>query len=260
MSVLKDKEYLVKYLRHSLSLKDEGVEQDPAYTFSDDDLFDILEMGIITHNSEYNIETFPKEEYPFLILLSKKEVCWRLALSSAPFYPLRAEGAELRKDYRFEHYMSLIRQIEAEYSSRREAFDRQNPSAIKEGVIFSLNKHFNRNQINLQQAPKIEVNVVNITQATLDIEWSKFASVGGVFSHYELYISEHTIYDEFEDILDEKAKVAKLTDINRTKFRFKELKPDTEYHILVKSLDINTLSGYTEIIVNTKGAGKDVTK
>jgi hypothetical protein len=245
----KDKKYLVDYLRKSLVLKQPEVETDPAYKFTDDELYEILVMQISAHNPAYDELTFPAKEYYFLVLQGKKEVYYRLATASAPFYPLEAEGASLRKDYRFEHYMSLIRRVEQDYNTAWERYEEgQEP---EQGELIVSTKHFTHRNYNLQNAPVVDAEAVVVGETSVDLQWTKFSSVGGMFRRYILYVSETIIFDEFEYLVDESKRLSEVNDIHRTKFRIKGLKPQTHYYILVVSEDLNGIKGYSQIEIDT---------
>jgi hypothetical protein len=242
---------LVPYLRKSLALQDPSIETDEAYKFTDDELYDVIVMNITEHNSEYTELNFPDNEINFLILLSKREIYFRLASSSAPFYPLQAEGAELRKDYRFEHYMSLIRLIDSEYESLFERFQTDQP--VKAGDVLIASKHYTRKTYNLMSAPLVKLESVAVRDTSVDLQWLKFSTIGGMFYKYEIYVSKSEIYDEFEAQIDVGAtKVVDILDIHRTKYRIKNLEPSTVYYALVVSNDTNGIKGYSQITFTTE--------
>lgn len=244
------REELVPYLRKSLSLQDPNIENDPAYVFTDDDLYAVLKMAVIEHNPRYTELNFPENEQYFLVLLAKKEIYYRLASSSAPFYPLQAEGAGLRKDYRFEHYMSLIRIVNNEYKDKYDKFIRDIP--VEQGELFVPSRHFTGRTYSLMETPVVELEVVAVRSDSADLKWKQFDVLGGMFWKYEIYVSESPIYDEFEDLIDSGAtKVVEITDIRRTKYRLKDLVPETHYYILVVAKDLNGIKGYSEVEIDT---------
>lgn len=240
-----DTNKLVKYLRSSLALNYPEIVRDDAYKFTNEELADVLEMMIPVQNPSYTKETFPKEEEYFLILLAKKEIYYRLATAMAPLYPLSAEGAELRKDYRFEHYMSLIRRVEIEYAQMWEKFENSQPLEV--GDLFIERNHFsNRNYENAVR-PTVELKVHTVRSNSVDISWTKFDVPRGKFLEYNIYVSKSPIYDEFIESIDKGAKkIARILDIHRTKYRIDSLEPNTEYYIAVTSEDANTLTGVSE--------------
>ena len=245
-----DKLETVKYLRMSLVLKDPDIETDEAFKFTDDELWSIIQLVIPNHNPSYTVENYPINERYFAVLLAKKEVYYRLATASAPFYPLKAEGAELRKDYRFQHYLALIRRVEAEYTLMWDKFDSNR--TIEIGDVLLQSKHFTARNYQLATIPTVELSIGTVRSDSIDVSWTKFDVPVGMFSNYSLYISETPIYDEYENTIDRKAKkVAFIIDYHRDKYRIKGLTPSTTYFVAIVSEDINKLKGVSEIVVET---------
>lgn len=256
MSIEANKDFLIDYVRQSVRFESPDTEKDPAYIFSDEDIFNIIKMCITQHNANYTIDNFPDNEIPFLLILSRKEIYWRLATTSAKFYPISAEGAELRKDYRFKHYFQLIQELEKQYQSSMASFRANNPDTIQVGNIFTDSRHFSPAQKNLQSLPKVSPKADKITSNSVDISWTKFNTTGGIFGSYKVYCSESPIYDEYEDVI-QGHPVATLFDINRTKLRIKDLKPDTKYYLAIVATDINLLKGISEIAFTTLKEGTE---
>lgn len=245
-----DKTTLVSYLRSSLKLQSPDIVTDEAYKYTDDELSAIIDIMIPAHNSTYTVASFPQNEEYFLILLAKKEVYYRLATATAPLYPLSAEGAELRKDVRFEHYMSLIRRIESEYSLAWSTFESN--KEIQVGETFLERNHLSLNNYEHAIRPDVELTVDTIRKDSVDISWSKFEVVRGRFAEYKIYVSATDIYDEYEDkVSDEAQLIVRILDIHRTKYRITGLLPNTTYHIGVISVDVNSLKGIADEIVTT---------
>lgn len=245
-----DKSSLVTYLRKALVLRDPSIETDEAYKFTDDDLWEIIQLVIPNHNPSYTVENYPENEKYFAVLLAKKEVYYRLATASAPFYPLQAEGAELRKDYRFEHYMSLIRRVEVEYTQMWGQFDSNRTIDIGEAIL--QGKHFTQRNYDLASKPTVELTIDTIRSDSMDISWTKFNVPSGMFWNYSIYVSDTPIYDEYDDAISKEAKkVAFITDSHRTKYRIKGLTPSTHYYIAVVSEDLNKLKGIAEQEIDT---------
>lgn len=232
-------------------MTDPSIETDEAYIFEDDDLWDALLMQIPLHNPLYTESNFPEKETPFIILLTKKEIYFRLATSTAPFYPLEAEGAKLRKDFRFEHYMTLIRQTEKTYDKAWDKFVLSG-GTISVSDILLPNNHFSIKNYEKANIPEITLTLSNITSSTVNLDWTKFSVNGGSFWKYEVYISKSSIYDEYENTYsDEAVKVEEFIDIHRVKARLKNLEEKTTYHVLLASYDINGLKGIHELEFTT---------
>lgn len=256
MSLESNKQYLIDYVRSSTALANPDIEKDSAYVFSDEEIFNIIKMCVGQHNANYTPANFPENEYSMLVLLARKEIYWRLATSSAKFYPISAEGAELRKDYRFNHYFQLIQETEKQYEYTKRVFREENANLIQLGTLFVDSKHFNSRQIRLQQLPKVDITVVNTTSDSVDIAWTKFDTIGGIFDSYEVYYSDKPVYDEFEDLITG-IKVATVRNINKTKLRVKGLKPNTKYFLAILVKDTNLLQGVSTISFTTQEEGTE---
>lgn len=263
-SITKDtkinKQFLLDYFSRSIRADDTHipVQNDPAYKFSEEELVGILGVSMlavcpdVVEDVEHpDLSKIPSSLAYFVILLAKKEVYYRLATSSAPFYPIEAEGASLRKDYRFEHYMSLVRRIEQEYATLWSVYSTNQDVQVGEAVIEGY--HYRRRNYNKADAP--EVNILRLIphDQSVDVEWNKFSVFAGLFSCYKIFLSYEPIFDEFENTINDKATcVLQEIDIHNTKARIKNLIAGKHYHILIASLDRNGLMGYAETEFDTE--------
>ena len=236
---------LVKWIRRSLRL-DSALDEDLAYTFTDEEVEDIIRYVLNSIDPIYTLEDFPKEKEALVILLVKKEVYWRLATATAPLYPLQAEGAGLQQNVRFDHYSELISKVNAEIESGKYTF-------IEVGQVFLSDKYYTQRNYSFAKAPKIELITDNVYTDMVELSWSKFNPELGKFYEYRLYIDEKAIIDEYADrVISPSAKnLVALRDIHRAKFRITGLKPSTDYFILIESKDWNSLSGYSEVQITT---------
>lgn len=107
-----EKEKLVKYLRNILAV---DTSSDPVLkATTDEELLSILETSLNSFGLE--LSELEGEDIPLLICSARREMYWKLATNSAPFYPINMEGLSLSKNVRFDHYMSLIIQMDKEYN------------------------------------------------------------------------------------------------------------------------------------------------
>ena len=243
----------INYLRTSVRLQQPDIEIDPAYKFSDEDLWAILTIVTPSHNSNYTINTLPDSEFHFVVLLAKKEIYYRLATSTAPFYPLSAEGASLQKNYRFNHYMELVRQVEKDYqNSIKLALENQFGEAQSYEQL-AQGWYYTRRNYNLANKPIVELTVSNITSTSVNLDWTKFNVSSGLFDSYAIYADTKPIVDEYAEIPLRQDVSAKFytSDIHRTKYRLDGLKPDTDYYVCIISRDRNGLYGYSEKLIHT---------
>jgi hypothetical protein len=249
------KEGILPYFKKSiLDDNSQAYTQDPLLaTYSDDDLWDIVTNAVFEHNPLYTVDNFPVNEQPFLLMLCRKEIYFRLSTKEAPFYPIEAEGASLRKDYRFNHYITLIEKITNDYESAWEKFQRNTPAEA--GEVILSNKHHTLRNYNLAEAPIVTAIVGIPTSTTADISWSKFDVFAGRFKQYKVYISTAPILDTFlNTISDSATQIAEINDIHVVKFRILNLQPNTKYYVLVASIDTNGLIGYSEVDFTTATA------
>lgn len=236
------KQHIVPYFRRAVALKSPEVETDVAYIFTDDELWDMITMSIWEHNPSYNVNNFPKNELPFLMLVARKELYFRLATASAPFYPLSAEGAELRKDYRFEHYMSLIRFVTTEYDNLLNRFN--STRGVEHGVLLKNKQHLRHLQYNDLELPSFNLDY-EVDEDVVILRWSKFKSVGDKFKMYKVYISETKI-DEFTN-LDTLEPVYTQSNIHVTSCKLAGLKRGILYYIAVVHQSINDLQALESV-------------
>lgn len=246
-----DKKFFLEYFKKSVRIDSSSTITDPAYKFSDEDVWGIIKMAIMAHNPLYSESTVPENESYFVLLKAKQEIYYRLATSSAPFYPIEAEGASLRKDYRFEHYMSLVRRVEQEYATLWDKF--QSGQDVQVVSVFIDSYHYKRRNYNQSNVPQVEIIQCLPDSEFINLEWSKFKVFAGLFWRYQVFIDTSQIYDEFEDTISQTATlVADVTNIHKTKIRIKDLKADSDYNILVISEDRNGLKGCKEISCRTQ--------
>lgn len=243
-----EKSLIIKLLRDSIEGQDKNILNDPAYVFSDEDLESILKLVTPFHNPLYTIETIPDDEVYFVVLLAKKEVYYRLASSSAPFYPLEADGGGLKKNVRFDHYLELIKLVNDEYNLLYSEFKANKP--IQVGDIYLNKKRYLSKLYNNVDAPTIYLTLDYKGDTFINVSWSKSSSQ--YFAYYDLYISETPIIDEYSDnIISEDAQLVKrFYDIHRTKYRISNLTQGKSYYVAIVVVDTFNLMGFSELRVD----------
>lgn len=242
---------LIDYLRMTLNMDNSNVVSDPAYKLTDDELYSILTVVTYQHNPSYTIETIPEKELHFAILLARREVYYRLASASAPLYPLEAEGASLRKDYRFTHYHKLIQLVTDQYHLQWEHFNNNvNFGQVTVHEVTIESKHFTERNYRLADVPQFEFTVPKVTDTWAGLDWTKPSN--GLFSHYEVYICDTEILDEYSEELNPTAtKLIDIRDIHKTKYKVIDLTPNTTYYLAVICYDHNGLSSGIEEKITT---------
>ncbi|MBO8161149.1 MAG: fibronectin type III domain-containing protein [Thermosipho sp. (in: Bacteria)] len=241
---------LVNYLRKSLVLQDPQVETDPAYVFTDEDLEEIISSKIKERNPSYTLTTLPEEEEFLVILLSKKEVYWRLATSSAPFYPISAEGASLQKDVRFDHYLALIREIEAEYAR---VLSEGKHIKIDIGEVLLDSRYFSSRNLKFAEVPKVNLKVDNVYSDKVELSWEIEKLKRSRFHSFILYIDNNIIIDKYKynEVSETATKVEQIYDIHRDCYRIENLQPNTQYYIALEVRELNGLRGFSQVSVTT---------
>lgn len=223
------KERLVSYLTESLMLTSPTIVEDPSFKAISESLESIVEQSARRIGKDIS-EIVVDEEY-ILILYAKLEIYQRLALAVAPEFDVTLEQSSFKKATRFTHYTELAKQIQDEIAT--------NPSIhviVNKPITIASRDGYLRNYT-LAKAQPIEVNVVNKTNNTVDIDWTRFNTDLGRLYRYRVLYSKEPLYDEFEDkpLKVEKAeKVLDFYDINKTKHRIKGLEPNTHYYIVVE--------------------------
>lgn len=238
----------VDLLRTSVRLQSPDTETDSAYVFTDDQLWDILQLQAPMHNVRYTADSIPDAELYFMILLSKKEIFYMLAASTAPFYPLSAEGAELQKNVRFDHYMALIKAIEESYKTAKDELT--SLGEVKSYDVMLPGRHYySLRDYNQVDRPEITLTVGKTTETSVELDWTKWDTTRGqLFHSYRLYISTAPIIDPYREypLLPEQVAHFITYDIHRLKYRIEGLQPGTSYYVTAAVYDRNGLYGWSE--------------
>lgn len=241
---------LVNMLRSSLRFQDPLIETDPVYTYTDYDLWEILLLVTPIYNKKYSAHSIPDEEKHLVLLLARKEVYWRLATSTAPYYPLEAEGAKLRKDVRFDHYVKLIQLTQEEFDRQLALFN--SPGVVDSYSASITSPNYYQRNYNLSDLPEISLFIRDITPTSISFEWTKFSAKKGAFGCYKVYIDTSPVIDEYaeNDIIPSTAKFVTY-DVNKLKYRINNLKSKTTYYIAVLAINVNGTYGYATATVTT---------
>lgn len=262
MSFTLEQKKRIDYFRRSVRLDDVTTANDPAYKFSDEDLWGILEFSAPVHRGN-SIDNTPNEEYYFVLLLAKREIYYRLATTTAPFYPLSAEGASLEKNVRFDHYIKLVETVTEEYDNMYEKVygnsGDDDPTGTG-GVLTTYNtklygKPYLRRYDILSDDIFVELHASGITETSVNLDWTRFDTIGGSdFLEYRIYASEEMIYDEYSPLGDS-IKIKPLyiiENVRKTKIRVTDLEPGKEYFLLVEVKSTRGQKGLSQITIATK--------
>lgn len=246
----------VNYLRASVRLQSPETETDPDYQFSDEELYAILETVTPAHNPDYTLGDLPPNQFYFVVLLAKKEIFYRLASTTAPFYPLSAEGAKLEKNVRFDHYLALIKVIMEEYETMKESSSGGEDGGGSGGTIqtyqaslLGQGKTYYGRYVSLSEEPFVELELSGITQTSVNLDWTKYdVTFDTNFLRYSVFISLTPVYDEYSVKPISPALKANysIEDVRRTKLRISDLVPDTEYFVLIRTENKFGINGYSQ--------------
>lgn len=241
------KEQMVKYLRMNVSIQDPATTQDSVYlNMTDEDI--LLYMNVVLTRDFPNVrslDTLPNEYVFPVILLSKKELYYALAVKEAPLYDLGADSSYLKRSQRFDHYMELIAQTEKEYLSYLENGWAGGNTLQSFDVLLSDRYNTKRNY-EKGIHPVLTLYIDGIKENSVEISWSAKTSH---FDKYEVYISNSPIIDLYNilnPIRTSAKKVAEIRDVWQTACRIEGLTADTDYYVAVSITDKTTLTTYDE--------------
>lgn len=242
---------LVDQLRRRLRIQAPDIETDPVYQYTDFDLWEIIQDCVSIFNVKYTITTLPPIYYGLVLTLGVKEVLWRLALSTAPYYRLEAEGAVLEKNMRFDHYYKLVVLAQQEYENSLSAIG--GAGVVESFDVTASRKHNTVYNYERSEKPTVALTLSGVTSSSVNLDWTKFSVPNGKFYAYKLYIDTSPIVDEYALSGSEFPTTAKYVqlDVHKIKHRFTGLTPATAYYVCVVSVDTNGRYGYAEETFNT---------
>ena len=256
-------ETLVKYLRDSVLVQDPSTAEDPVWLqMSDDDLAIVLEVAKHRDFPNQVLSSLANGVVYPLMLVAKKELYYRLAVKSAPKYDIEgADSEKISRSQRFEHFMALIKQTEAElqhYMDNGYFGDDgigdldENGNASGNRVYvresFVTSRYYTRRNYGLLKAPSVSVFVDSIDSSRVQLHWS--VTDTHVFVRYNVYISDNdVIYDEYKHQINPEAKLVFTTvDQRKTACEINDLISSKRYHVLVEVVESNGIKGYGGIV------------
>lgn len=242
---------IIKFLRQSIMVQDpEVVVVDEDFlSMEDEDFIPLLQVALSKIDPTDDIFSLSNENLYGVILLSKKELYHRLAVKTATKYSLTsATGVSLERAEIFDHYYQLIQEVEAEYSAYVSS---GGGVSVKTGEILISSRYFTERNYNLASRPKVSISLDSIYEDKLELSWS--TSKVNKFAKYEVYVGEKPIIDKYNRnaISNEAKKVEVIKDIHTMCYRINDLKPDTEYYVLVLVEERNGLQGFAELKFTT---------
>lgn len=253
---------LIHLLRSMVNVENEDYTDEAYLKMSDKDLEMYLKLGMtrLFPTCEDFSDLASGAEYP-LVLVSKKELYLKLAVTEAPMYDITADNNNsLRRSQKFDHYLKLAQNAQEEFEDWEDNNGLIDPNTGIAGVqaydSYISKRHYESRNRRLAPAPIVRVNVANVYSDTIEIKWKAFNV--DHFGKYLVYISEKPIVDIFkkgskaEDSINDDAKeVFSTFDFEDNAFRLDKLNPETPYYIAVFSIERNQKFGYKEILVTT---------
>ncbi len=239
---------MIKYLRLNVSIQDpEAASTDSEYlSMSDEDILLYLNTAL-TRNfpNVLSLDRLPAEDIYPIMLLSKKELYYALAIKEAPLFDIGADNNNyLKRSQRFDHYMKLIAQVDKEYQDYLEDGGAGANTLASFDVRLS-NRYFTKRNYEKGVIPAPFLYVVSVTETSVEIEWS--AKVER-FAGYKVYLSDSPIVDEYNtDPVSKGAKLLKeFKNVHQTKCRIEGLEPNKQYYVAISVSEMSTLTGYAE--------------
>ena len=253
---------LISLLRSMVNVENEDYEDEAYIKMSDEELTMYLKLGMtrLYPSCEDFSDLVLGAEYP-MILVSKKELYLKLAVTTAPLYNITADNNnQLQRSQRFDHYMKLAENAQSEFEDWEENNGLTDAETGITGVqaydSYLTKRHFTSRNMRLSPTPIVRVKVVNIYSDSVEIMWKSYNN--DHFGKFLVYISEKPIVDAFkvgskaEDSINEGAiEVHSTFDFGDNAIRITDLKPETSYYIAVFSIERNQKFGYKEIIITT---------
>lgn len=245
---------IVKYLRLNINIQDpDGAGQDNLYlSMTDEDI--LLYMNIVlTRNFPEipSLDYLPTEDIYPIVLLSKKELFYALAVKEAPLYDIGADNNNyLKRSQRFDHYMKLIAQTDKEYADYLENGGAGGNTLASFDVLLS-DRYATKRNYEKGVIPALTLYIEDVTDTSVEIMWKVKLKR---FMRYRVYISEEPIVDLYDtkNHIDKSAKmVAEIKNVHQNRCRIEGLVPNTSYYIAVSASEMSSLTGYKEVSFDT---------
>lgn len=248
------KEDIIRYLRNSVYISMEGVEDTEYLSMSDEDLEDYLIVALSRDFPQYSsLDNLPNSCLYPLILLTKKDLYHTLAVKESPSIDMGADNNNyLKESQRFDHYMKLISQVDKEYQDYLDDGGAGNNTVNSYSAVLP-NRYNTRWNYENGNVPAPFIFKDWVTDTAVACHWEASFSR---FKEYELFVSKESLLGKLRQNLPVEDSVeasVKIRDIHRTYSELKGLTPDTDYYITVKAVELSGTKGFAEMKVHTLG-------
>lgn len=240
---------LVKYLRLNVSIQDSSniTEQDSAYlSMTDEDLILYMSVALTRNYPDVpSLDLLPTEYIYPVILLSKKELYYALAVKEAPLYDLGADGGYIKRSQRFEHYMQLVEQTDKEYKDYLENGGAGGNTLTSFDVLLS-DRYATKRNYEKGVIPALALYIDEVGVDYVKISWKVKLSR---FREYRVYISQSPILDSYNidsHIASDAKEVAVIKNVHQTSCCIKGLNLGTGYYVAVSAIQMSSITSSKE--------------
>lgn len=230
------------------SIQSSLLETDPCYTTIRDSYQDIIQF--IADTKSISVDTVVGTEREYLILLAKKEVFLRLAVSVAPEYNVELEYTKILKSDRFTHYIKLVETVEKDIVSFETSTGAGMPTISMGEVAPVIIDGRDGTIRNYEHSVGQTISPTFVkTSNHIDISWNVFdIFTCGRFAYYKVYYGTESFYDQFAETEIDSTKVINsfvLYDMLKPRYRLQNLAPATSYRILIEFAGKNGRKSYS---------------
>lgn len=250
------KAQLIQYLRSNVNIQMGNVKDTTYLSMTDEDIELYLNIALTRDFPQVpSLDLLPSEcVYP-LILLSKKELFYALAIKDAPLIDMSADNNnQLKRSQRFEHYMKLIEAVDKEYNQYNEDGGAGTRNTLTSYDVLIPDRYNTRRNYEKGVVPTLSLYIEEVTDTTIEISWSVRLSR---FSNYKVYVSQNPILDEYNlknPVAEDAKLVATILNVHQNRCRIEGLNPNSVYTIMVSATERSSLTGRAEITVTTSSS------
>lgn len=261
---------LVYLLRQSVNVSipttdDEGnpvVAVDNSYlSMTDEDLIRYIKLGVTrAFPSVTDLSDLPDGCEFALVLLAKIELYLSLAVLRAEKVDMGADNNNyLKQSQKFDHYMKLVDDAKGQYKDwlENEGAEILGLNIVSTYDVLLSSRHYTRRNYEHQAAPIVRVKVDEVTTDSVSFHWT--VSQTSHFGRFKVYFSPENIVDPYADgavqadksVSGDAVLVKSTSNIRDCYHKVSGLKPNTDYHIAVFSIERNQVFGVAEVLFTT---------